>query len=73
MEISCSMLTAKWLHFKTGTSQTDYHNSRQNMVILFCKYFADIRSEAWLNLFWEYVNGNLFAVYDTDSLNDNNS
>ncbi len=23
---------------------------------------ADIRSEAWLNLFWEYINGKLFAV-----------
>jgi hypothetical protein len=40
----------------------DYYNSRQNIMILFRKYLADIRSEAWLNLFWEYINGKLFAV-----------
>ncbi len=41
----------------------EYHNSRKNIIILFLKYLADIiRSEAWLNLFWEYINGKLFAM-----------
>jgi hypothetical protein len=38
------------------------HNSRQDILILFWKYLVDIRSEAWLNLFWEYINGKLVAV-----------
>ncbi len=42
---------------------TEYHNSRQNTIILFWKYLVDIRIEAWLNLLWEHINGNLFAVY----------
>ncbi len=29
-----------------------YYNSRQNIIILFWKYSVDIKSEAWLNLFW---------------------
>jgi hypothetical protein len=42
---------------------TEYHNSRQNIIIMIWKYLADIiRSEAWLNLFWEYINRRLFAV-----------
>ncbi len=41
---------------------TEYHISGQNIIILFWKYVVDIRSEAWLNLFWEYINGKLFAV-----------
>ncbi len=32
-------------------------------MVLFWKYFVDIRSEAWLNLFWEYINGKSFAVH----------
>jgi hypothetical protein len=43
---------------------TEYLNSRQNIIILYWKYFADIRSEAWLNLGWEYKNGKLFAEQD---------
>jgi hypothetical protein len=39
------------------------HNSRQNVIILFWKYLVDIRSDAWLNLSWEYINGKLFAVF----------
>ncbi len=31
--------------------------------ILFWKYLVDMRSETWLNLFWEYINGKLFAVH----------
>jgi hypothetical protein len=27
------------------------------------KYLVNIRSETWLKLFWEYINGKLFAVY----------
>ncbi len=30
--------------------------------ILCWQYFVDIKSEAWLNLFWEHINGKLFAV-----------
>jgi hypothetical protein len=30
----------------------------QNIIILFWKYLV----EAWLNLFWEFINGKLFAV-----------
>jgi hypothetical protein len=26
------------------------------------KYLVDIRNEAWLNFFWENLNGNLSAV-----------
>jgi hypothetical protein len=33
-----------------------------NIMILFWKYLVDIRSEAWLNLFGEYINRKLFAV-----------
>ena len=40
----------------------EYHNSRKNIIILFWKYLVDIRNEAWLNLFSEYLNGKLFAV-----------
>jgi hypothetical protein len=39
-----------------------YVLDRQNIIILFWKYLVDIRSEAWLNLIWEYINGKLFAV-----------
>ncbi len=45
------------LHFSP-----EYYNSRQNIIILFWKYLVDIRSEAWLNLFWEYINWKFFAV-----------
>ncbi len=31
---------------------TEYHNSRQNIITLFRKYFVDTRSEARLNLFF---------------------
>jgi hypothetical protein len=41
---------------------TEYLNSRENIIILFCKYFVDIRSMARLNLFWEYRKGKLSAV-----------
>jgi hypothetical protein len=41
---------------------TEDHNNKQNIIILFWKYLVDIRSEVWLNLFWEYINGKLFAV-----------
>jgi hypothetical protein len=32
-------------------------------MILFWKYIVDIRSDAWLNVFGEYINGKLFAVH----------
>jgi hypothetical protein len=35
---------------------------RQNIKILFWKYLVDVGNEAWLNLFWDYINGQLFAV-----------
>jgi hypothetical protein len=34
------------------------------MIILFWKYLVDIIIETWRNLFWEYINGKLFAVYN---------
>jgi hypothetical protein len=46
----------------------EYHNSRQNIIIPFWKYLVDNGSEAWLNLFWEYINGILFAVHMRDHL-----
>jgi hypothetical protein len=46
---------------------TEYHNSRQNGIILFWKYLVDIISEAWLNLFCEYINGKLFAVWKAEN------
>jgi hypothetical protein len=55
-------LTAEWLHLVRYFS-AEYHNSRQNVIILFWKYLVDIRSEAWLNLSCEYINGKLFAVF----------
>ena len=39
-----------------------HKNPRQNITIMFWKYLVDIESEAWLNLFWQYINGKLFAV-----------
>jgi hypothetical protein len=45
---------------------TEYHNSRQDIIILFWKYLVDIRTEAWLNQFWECINGKLFAVEHKD-------
>jgi hypothetical protein len=54
------MLAAEWLHLLLYFS-TEYRNSRQIILILFWKYLVDIRSEARLNLFWEYINGKLFA------------
>jgi hypothetical protein len=58
------MLSAEWLHQVLYMYfSPEYHNSRQNIIILLWKYLVDIRSEAWLNLFWEYIKGILFAVY----------
>jgi len=53
------MLTDEWLHLTLY--RISY--SRENIMYLFWKYLVDLRSEAWLNLFWEYINGKLFAVY----------
>jgi hypothetical protein len=39
-----------------------YISPRQNIIILLWKYLVDIGSEAWLNLFWQYINGKLFVV-----------
>jgi hypothetical protein len=60
------MLTAEWLHLIYSLYLSpEYHNSRPNILILFWNYLIDIRSEAWawLNLFWDYIYGKLFAVY----------
>jgi hypothetical protein len=57
------MLTAKWLHIvQYWYFSTENHNSRQSIIILLWKYLTDIRSEALLNLFLEYINGKLIAV-----------
>jgi hypothetical protein len=55
------MLTAEWLNLVPFFS-TDYHNSTHNRIILVWKYLFNISSEAWLNIFWEYINGKLYAV-----------
>jgi hypothetical protein len=55
------MLTAQWLHLVVYFSP-EHHISRKKIIIMIWKYLFDIRSEAWLNLFWEYMNGKLFAV-----------
>ncbi len=49
------MLTAEWLQSSTVLLATEYDDSRQIIIILFYKYLLDIRSEAWLILFWEYI------------------
>ncbi len=46
-----------------ASSTPECHNSRQDTIILFWKYFVDTRSKAWLNLFWEYINGKMVAVH----------
>ncbi len=58
------MLKAEWLHQVLYFS-AEYHNFRQKIIILFWKYFVDIRSEAWLNLFFRNteMENCLFAVW----------
>ncbi len=56
------MLTAECLSTAVLDFSTEYNNSRQNIIILFCKYLVDNRSEALLILFWEYINGKLFKL-----------
>ena len=41
---------------------TEYHNSRQNIIVLFWKYLVAFRSKAGQNIFREYINLKLFAV-----------
>jgi hypothetical protein len=68
--------TAEWLHLVLYFS-----TSLQNIIIPERTHYSsvleicivDIRSEAWLNLFWEYINGKLFAVYFTASHVKNNA
>jgi len=56
-----NMLSAEWLHLGLYFAP-EFNNSRQNIIILFWKYLVDFRSEAWLHLFWEYINGKFFTV-----------
>jgi hypothetical protein len=56
------MLRYKWLHLLVLYFSTEYHNSRHYNIILFWKYLVDIKNEACLHLFGEYINGKLFAV-----------
>jgi hypothetical protein len=56
------MLTSEWLHLVLDFC-TEYHNLETEIITLFWKYFVDSRREAWLNIFWEYINGKLFAVW----------
>jgi len=46
------MQTAEWLYLALYLS-TEYRacNFRQNVIILFWKYFVNIRRKAWLILF----------------------
>jgi hypothetical protein len=43
------------LLYRTSKYQTEQYNS-------VLEYLLDIRSEAWINLFGEIINGKLFAV-----------
>jgi hypothetical protein len=50
--------TAEWLHlalYRKSLFQREHYNS-------VLKYLVDIRNKDWLNLFWEYIDGKLFAV-----------
>jgi hypothetical protein len=65
------MLPAEWLNLRIVLYfSSEYHNSRQYIIILFCKYFVDNRSEAWIYLFlgkhkWKsYLHGLLFTPSD---------
>jgi hypothetical protein len=55
------MLIAEWMHLYCGASL-------QNIIIpdrtlySVLEIFSLFRSEAWLNLFWKYINCKLFAV-----------
>ncbi len=42
---------------------TEYPNTRQNIRKKFWDNLVDIESEAWLNTYWEYIKGKLFAVH----------
>ncbi len=53
------MLTAEWLQHQVLYFSAKHHNFRRKNTIMFRKYFVDIGREAWLNLFWEYINGKL--------------
>ena len=44
----------------------EYHNSRLNIIILCMEISVDFRSEAWLNLLWEYINGDCLQ-YESQS------
>jgi hypothetical protein len=61
------MVIAEWLHLKLYLS-TEIHNYRQNITILYRKYLVDIRNEAWLNIFWEYINEKWFAVKEMTNI-----
>jgi hypothetical protein len=54
------MLTAEWLH-RVLYFTTEYRNSGQNIIILFCKYLVDIW-ECVAKSFWEYINRKHIAV-----------
>jgi hypothetical protein len=45
------ILKAEWLHLVLYF-YTENHYSRKNIIILYWNYLVDIRSEAWLNIFW---------------------
>ncbi len=62
------MLTSEWQHLHSTCTvvlhvSSEYHNSRQNIIIMFWKYLVDISREALLKLFWEHINEKLFAVF----------
>jgi hypothetical protein len=60
------MLTAEWLRIVLDFSTENYNPVSENNL-------ANIRSEAWINLFWESVNGKLFAVHSQKSKRDESS
>ncbi len=40
-----------------------YNASKQNIILMFWKYFVDIRSDAWLNLLREYINKKIIGQW----------
>jgi hypothetical protein len=52
----------KWNNIDLPQVVARWGGDRQNIIIQFLKYLVGIGNEAWLNLFWDYINGKLFAV-----------
>jgi len=63
------MPTAEGLYlFCTYLYRILYNITGQNIITLFVNISLIFGSEAWLNLFWKYINPKLFAVRYAASL-----